>query len=301
MKGNRSSATAYLIAVSTVFLSKSLSMGHLVPARSAELSKRFISMRSRFARWLSQALVAEALRPLVDALERWTIPGIQLHYALRKRYLEEVAREALTDGIRQVVAFGAGFDTLLLRLHEGFPTAQFIEIDHPATQEIKSRALARYSLSKDNLRLIGLDLARESREGALLSSICAPTGAQTLFIAEGLLMYLDPTEVDGLLRFACQHSAQASRLAFTFMESDPQGRIAFRGSSWAVGVWLRWKGEPFKWGISRERLVDYLAARGFIVREIMSAGTLSNRYLAPDHLAHLPLADGECICVAERV
>lgn len=301
MRENKISATAYLIAISTVFLYKSRLTGNLVPAQSAYLSERFISMRSRCARWISQALVAGCFRPFVDALERWTLPGIQLHYALRKRYLEEVARDALKDGVRQVVAFGAGFDTLLLRLHETFPTAQFIEIDHPATQEIKIRTVARYNLSKDNLRFIGLDLARTSFDPGLLSSICSPSGAKTLFIAEGVLMYLEQEAVERLLLFASQRCGASSRLAFTFMESDSRGCIAFRGSSRAVTAWLRWKGEPFKWGISREQLNDYLAARGFIVREIVNSKALRRRYLAEGHPARLPLADGECICVAERI
>src|SRR5215213_11602896 len=201
MKEDTPSATAFLIARSTLFLSRDPVVGRLVPERSAELCERFVHARPRFARLFDAAMNSRLLRPLATALERATIPGLKLHYALRKRYLEEIARDALQDGFRQLVVIGAGFDTLALRLHEAFADAKFFEIDHPATQRVKRRVVETHQRTESNLQFISLDLAQGSLESGLLPSADYKPDLNTLFVAEGLLMYLVPAEVDMILQF----------------------------------------------------------------------------------------------------
>ena len=299
MKEDRPSATAYLIARSTLFLSRDPNLGRLVPQRSAELSEQFVDARPLLARWLDAAMSSSLLRPLSLAVESITIPGIKLHYALRKRYLEEIARDALRQGLGQVVVIGAGFDTLALRLHESFPETKFFEIDHPATQRVKKRVVENHQQPAPNLRFISLDLARGSLRRCLLSCADYQPETDTLFVAEGLLMYLAPAEVDLIFEFIRSHSGANSKFAFTFMETQSDGRIGFRESSRAVDAWLCLRKETFKWGRARARIGDFLADRGFVVREIANSETLRNKYLMSKQLRHLSLADGECICVSE--
>ena len=252
------------------------------------------------SRWLDRLTNSKSFRPLARALERATIPGIKLHYALRKRYLEEVAREALASGLRQVVIIGAGFDTLALRLHGMFPETEFFEVDHPATQLVKKRIVEDNHPQQANLHFIALDLERAGLEESLLTHKVYRPDADTLFIAEGLLMYLTPEEVDRLFRFTGGDGITKNRFAFTFMETQDKGRIGFRKSSRVVDAWLRLRGESFKWGIESASIKEFLAGRGFKVLKLAVAETLRNRYLTNEQFKHLPLANGECICVAER-
>jgi methyltransferase (TIGR00027 family) len=300
MRDDSPSATAYLIARSTCFLARDPTLGNFVPKLSAELSQLFIQSRYRFSDWLDRLTSSKFIRPFAQALERATIPGIKLHYALRKRYLEEAARDALANGIQQVVIIGAGFDTLALRLHETFPETEFFEVDHPATQRVKRSVVESHHQSKCNLHFVAFDLARGNLEDSLLIHAGYRPDTKALFIAEGLLMYFTPEEVSRLFRFIQTHSGRASRFAFTFMETQRDGRIAFRESSRLVDAWLRLRGESFKWGIAHERVNDYLAARGFKALELATSETLRSRYLSSKRLKQLPLADGECICLAER-
>ena len=299
MRENRPSATAYLIARSTLFLSRDPLVGQLIPEHSVTLCEQFVHARSKIARLLDAAINSRVLRPLVSALERATIPGIKLHYALRKRYLEEIVRDALSEGLRQVVIIGAGFDTLALRLHEAFPETRFFEIDHPATQCVKKRIVEKHHSPNGNLHFISLDLAHGSLEENLLCCADYQANADTLFVAEGLLMYLAPAEIDLLFQFIRNHSGRKSKFAFTFMETQSDGRIGFRESSRAVDAWLRLRGESFKWGSTRALIGDFLAARMFAAQETISSEGLRAKYLTAEHLRRLKLADGECICVAE--
>jgi methyltransferase (TIGR00027 family) len=311
MKADNPSATAYLIATSTLFMAADPAAGRLIPARAVELSAAFVAARSRVARWTQSALSRERVRPFVSALERLTIPGIQLHYALRKLYLEETARAALSacgdERIRQVVIFGAGYDTLALRLHETFPAVQFIETDHPATQRRKIHALAAHHDSRlqrpaqktPNLHFLPVDLTRQQLAATLQNFAVYRAGAPTLFIAEGLLMYLSPLEASHLFQTIRESGGARSRFAFTFMEPQANGHVNFRTRSRAVDAWLNWRGEIFKWGIERGALPSYLREHGFNLREIATDETFRRRYLEPKALAHLPLATGEYVCVAD--
>jgi methyltransferase (TIGR00027 family) len=300
MRDSKPSATAYLIARSIFFLSREPQLCNLIPEQAAELSQEFAHTQPLFSRLFDRAQNSKLLRPLARGMERAVIPGIKLHYVLRKRYLEDVASDAISNGIRQIVVIGAGFDTLTLRIHERFPEARFFEVDHPATQRVKKYVVESVRPPTKNLHFVALDLAREGLEESLLKNEKFRAGDDTLFIAEGLLMYLSTGEVDRIFEFIRSHSGSQSRFAFTFMERLAQGRIGFHKSSRAVDAWLRLRGESFKWGIEPKRVKEFLAARGFKTGEIVTASRLREKYLAAENLNHLPLAEGECICTAFR-
>lgn len=294
------SSTAYLIAGSTVFVARERAVGHLVPARSAELCARFVGARPRLAGRLLRSLAAGRLRPLGALAERLTVPGIQLHYALRKRFIEDEARAALAGGFAQVVVLGAGFDTLAARLSEEFGGARFFEADRRATQRPKAAALARHLGPRPNLFFLPLDLARQRLETALDSSPVFRRDLLTLFVAEGLLMYLAPDRVRALFRSLRASCQSAPRFVFTFMEPvPPRNRLAFRGAGRVVDAWLALRGEPFRWGATRAEVAAQLAAEDLRPRAFADADVLRRRYLDTAQLARLPLAEGECVCVAE--
>src|SRR5437773_12512753 len=87
-------------------------------------------------------------RPIAKLIERVTIPGILLHYILRKRCVAGLVRSALINGTTQVVIIGAGFDPLSFELHQDFPGARFWEIDHPATHRNTVRALPKTDVER---------------------------------------------------------------------------------------------------------------------------------------------------------
>jgi methyltransferase (TIGR00027 family) len=300
MRANQASATAYLIAESTLLTAGTPRLARFIPARAAELSARFIDLNSRGARIRQSFRDSRWGRRGLNFLEKMSIPGLRLHYALRKRFLEETARTALADGFTQMVVFGAGFDTLALRLGREFPLVHFIEVDHPATQRVKTAALDRAADRPANLRFLSLELTGPTWETDLAAGGFR-SGVRTLFMAEGLLMYFTPDQVTELFRFVRAEGGAGSRFAFTYMERRPDGRIAFRGLSRVVDLWLRIYGEPFKWGVAPGGLARFLSAEGFQVRDRATPAVFRERYLEPHGLAALPLAHGEYVCVADPV
>lgn len=299
MKADRPSATAHLIARSLVFLSGDPRIAPLLPPETVDASLRCMRAASSFTPRLVRLMGHRWFRKAVWFVERQSIPGMMFHYLLRKRLLEDIAPEALREGYQQVVVLGAGFDPLALRLSAEFPDRLFMEIDHPGTQRVKREALAERIMSGSNLVLIPLDMARESLEEGVRRAPEFHPSAQTLFIAEGLLMYLELPAVDRVFRFCRQQGGSRPRFAFTFMERVEDGRIAFRDQSRTVDAWLRRRGEPFRWGIPVPELPGYLRERGFTCCSIATPQVLRERYLTTPAQQGFPLADGDHVCLAE--
>jgi methyltransferase (TIGR00027 family) len=272
VRADRPSSTATLIAAATVLLARDRRWAHLVPGGAAEICARCL-----YGFWS----LAPRLRWLAWAAERATIPGLMLHFMLRKRRIEDAVRGALERGCRQVVVLGAGFDTLAARLAPQFPAVSFIEIDHPATQAVKRAAVER-----QNLGFVAADLARTPLQQAL-----APSAGPSVFILEGLLMYLTSQQQNALFAAIRELQPGGGDVVFTVMEPKPDGRIAFHNATWVERALLAlWK-EPFKSAVSRDALPGVLAGWGLRLRQVSD--------LAAEH-PDLVLARGEIIVHAAR-
>jgi len=195
-------------------------------------------------------------RPIAKLIERLTIPGILLHYALRKKCISELARSALASGVGQVVILGAGFDPLSSELQQDFPTVGFWEIDHPATQRDKMRACSEIGIER--VHFVAVDLSTAGLDpNALIRSGFDPA-KRTFWIAEGLLMYFPADIVSSLIRTLSSLSAPGNQLAFTFMEKQRDGHTRFDSQTKLVDWWLRRRGEPFLWGTTRSELAELI-------------------------------------------
>ena len=300
MKNDRPSSTAWLIAAGMAYLGDDPEVRALIPADAADTCGSFVKACSGRGAAFLRAMKVPMVRFLIRLLEGVALPGVLLHYVLRKRFLERAARAALTEGFHQVVILGGGFDTLALRLRKEFPDVTFMEVDHPATQAPKVTATGSTLAPGSNLKFLPVDFTREDWEEKLLKSDSFDPNAPTLFVMEGVLVYLRETQVRRVFRFVRDHRGPRSRLAFTFMEPLGSGRIDFRRCNPAVSLWLRLKSEPFRWGIDRRNLPDFLEREGFRLLEVGSPELLRRVYLKPPSLRGRPLAEGECIGVAER-
>ena len=116
--------------------------------------------------------------------------------------------------IRQVVVIGAGMDTRSYRL--SLPHVHWFEIDMPEVVSLKEQLLAEHvdssALRVKQCTRIAFNL-KESNTGDLRSVLAAHGHAAaepTLFLMEGLVMYLSPAEIralmDSLLPVAAPHS-----------------------------------------------------------------------------------------------
>ncbi len=299
MREDRPSSTAVLIAAEVALLSRDPRVAPLIAPEAGRLSRGLVSAISpTLARVLACANRA-CVRGAARLIEGCFLRGLMLHHVVRKRWIEDEVMGALRTGFRQVVVVGAGLDTLALRLSARFPGATFIEVDHPATQHAKLAALPRAWSRRANLGFVPADLSRTRLDDALAWCPLYNPLERLLFIAEGLLMYLEPARVESLLASARGPTGAVRRFIFSFVAPQPGRAADFPRATRLLRAWLRWKGEPFRWGVSTACVRDWMAERGFEAREIAGASELRRRYMLGTPAADEPLAEGEWLCRAD--
>jgi methyltransferase (TIGR00027 family) len=262
-------------------------LASVVPPESAELTRRILERESFLSRVYLRFLRYGWFRPLAFGVQRAIAPGIFLHFALRKRFIEDAVRRALADGYRQVVVLGAGLDTLSLRLHREFPEVAFVEVDHPASQAAKRRLLP--VPPGENLRFVPLDLATPDLESQLRAAI--EDEPRTVFVAEGLTMYLPEAAVRSLFAILV-HVAPATHLVFTALSLTPAGVPDFRHAHGIVHWWLAHRRESFRWGVRPADVPAFLDSLGLRLRTQAGPAELRHAHL-PESQRHRPVAEGE--------
>ncbi len=283
MKSDAASATALLVAGGVAFHSTHPQYSYLVPEEAGDMSRRWLAAAG--ARVRSGASRFD--RFLVDLSERLTVPGISLHYVLRKRAIEDLVRSAIGDGYRQLVVLGAGLDSLAIRLP---PDVRAIEIDHPATQRLKQQAGG----GGTGLELLPVDFTKESLAEALGRATTFDSNVPTVFVAEAVLLYLTDVEVRSVLEQIRTRTSRA-RVIFTFWEPRGKSSINFQNATWLADLYLRVKREPGRWAIAPKDVKQFVEESGYTLREVLLDDDYQRRYLP----APPPLARGEHIAICD--
>ena len=173
----------------------------------------------------AQAALARGMRPAHGAT-------LRTHLAARTSFFDEQVLAALAEGIEQVVILGAGYDDRALRFSA--PAVRYFEVDQPATQRDKRRRLVRIGADLGRVTLVPADFRTDDTAAALaaerwyrnLAEQLAAAGhdAETpsLFICEGLLIYLDEDTSLRLLVALRSRSSATSRLAAS-LATHPDG------------------------------------------------------------------------------
>jgi methyltransferase (TIGR00027 family) len=128
----------------------------------------------------------------------------------RTQFFDDRVLAALSAGIRQVVILGAGYDDRALRFRS--PGVRFFELDHPVTQQDKRRRL-RAMPARDRGPVLAPADFRHDDVTAVLQACGHAADQPTLFLCEGLLVYLDRPTCLRLLRAARTRAAEDSQLA----------------------------------------------------------------------------------------
>jgi methyltransferase (TIGR00027 family) len=287
----QASRTALLIAASLLLLRHDANYSRLVSKTSADLCTHVLEKHSSQTLLLLKIVRQTWFQPMAKLLERITIPGILLHYALRKKCIRELLRSTLAEGIAQVVIVGAGFDSLSSELQREFPMARFWEIDHPATQRLKVRACSEIGIER--VHFVPNDLTAAGLDPQRLIASGFDSAKPTFWIAEGLLMYFPAKVVSSLMRTLGSLSAPGSQVALTFMEQQRDGHSRFHSQTKLVTWWLRSRGEPFLWGTTRSEIGEFI--QPWRVIRFFDHNDLRN---IESEFADEVIAKGEVICLA---
>jgi len=293
VKEDQASITAYTVLQGVLFTATKPGFEALVDQSTREACRKVLSASAEGKKRLRQ-LDSPLFRTLAPLMEKAVLPGITLHYVLRKRYIRDAVEKAIAEGFTQVVNLGAGFDTLAWELHSRFPGVNFIEIDHPATSEQKQKILA--ADTGDNLHLLEVDFSKTDAKGALSNFSGFDASRSTFYICEGVLMYLKLPDVERLFKGMKELTNTCTRFVFSCV-APMSGKETNCG--WLLRLYLMIKSEPLNWEIEQHAVEAFVDAQGYKLLDLAGTDQLKNRYLSS--LRHGTLHRGEYLVQADLI
>jgi methyltransferase (TIGR00027 family) len=110
----------------------------------------------------------------INQMDRIT-PGIYGAQICRTRYIDDAVRDALSQGIDQLVILGAGFDSRPYRL-PGIERVMVFEVDLPSVQDVKKKGIQKYlGRLPEYVTFIPIDFDRQTLEEAFAGSAFDPS------------------------------------------------------------------------------------------------------------------------------
>lgn len=221
-------------------------------------------------------------------------PGAIEFIITRERYIDDFLKDCLSEELEQVVILGAGFDTRAYRI-PGIETVQVFEIDHPATQEVKLKRLKKViDPLPTHVSFIPVDFNTQTLAERLFASGYNEY-AKTLFIWQGVTMYLSKEGVDSTLAFIANNSGTGSMVIFDYFYNETLEEMKMK----TTGRITRTIGESLTFGIDKGRIEPFLTQRGFC--DICNADTEELNRLYFTGLKAFPVISIGAAIVSARV
>lgn len=214
---------------------------------------------TRYSDPTALALLPDESRELVQRM-RAGKPARNVRERLSYAHLERlsammVARTlAIDDAIvaaaaPQLVILGAGLDGRAWRMPELHDTVVY-EVDHPDTQRDKRARTGSLAASAREIRFVPVDFTRDSLDVALAGA-GHDSDRPTMWVWEGVVMYLTIPEIEASLAVIARRSAKGSRLAVLYTQRTALSKV--------VSEVVRKIGEPFRSTLNEEQMRALLA------------------------------------------
>lgn len=226
---------------------------------------------NRFLHWIFVRKKLGHLRPV----HGWILS--------RSKYAEEKLHEFIRNGGTQYVQIGAGFDSISLRQPTWLGATKVFELDHPATQALKAKRVARIaSPGSVAVEYVAVDLESESICERLKNSSLDPS-LPAFFSWLGVIYYLTSTAIENTLLSVHSAAAASSELVFDYLqpESDvPESKRATYTRTRAMTASL---GEPYQSFHSRSTLKLLASRCGYQDSQILTDSEIENHLLCSRH------------------
>ncbi|VVB69127.1 Leucine carboxyl methyltransferase [uncultured archaeon] len=189
-------------------------------------------------------------------------PGLGNSIRARVRYFDDFVMTSLKEGLEQMVILGAGYDTRAHRI-EGLNKIRIFEVDHPDTQDVKIEKIKKiFGGLPEHVVYVPVDFESEDLGMKLLEKGYNKS-QKTLFVMEGLVMYIPPKAVDETLSFIVRNSGEGSCIIFDYYPQSVVDGTSELEAAKNIRNFVISQGEPLQFGIEEGAVEAFLKRRGF--------------------------------------
>lgn len=204
--------------------------------------------------------------------------GVYEYVVARTKYIDAVVEDCLAAGFGQVVLLGAGFDSRAVRFHDRNPGAVFFELDAGITQAAKIAQLKKRNIAvPESLQFIAIDFDRQSM-AERLKAHGFQVGGKSLFILEGLIMYLQAEAIRDTFATIRALSGPAGLAVFDFIYSSVLRRENTLYGEKALYDRVNRFGEAWRFGIEAGGVDEFARSMGLKLSALKTAGDLERDY-----------------------
>ena len=203
----------------------------------------------------------EEAKVKIEQMEK-LFPGLSSSIMARVRYFDEFTKKSIAEGIEQLIVLGAGYDTRAYRIEE-LKYIKVFEVDHPNTQNFKIQKIMEiFGSLQGHIVYVPVDFETETFGQKLFDNGYDPS-KKTLFIMEGLTMYIPLKAVAETLKFIVENSGKGSHVIFDYYPESVVDGTCKLGIGTNIRNHVAEQGEPLQFGIKEEKIEDFLTEFGF--------------------------------------
>ncbi len=209
---------------------------------------------------------------------RYSPKGIYEYVIARTKYVDQVFKSAVEHGAEQILILGAGYDSRGIRLLPPESGTRVYEMDTKGLQNGKIKQLEKRGIHKpENNIYVPIDFQTEDVKSKLLESGYS-FRKKTLFIAEGLIMYLSAKSVDQLFDIFHECSAVDNLVLFDYVYGSVlRKENRYYGERDIVHT-VEKSGEKWTFGIEEREIERFLTSHGFELMEELDPPSIEERY-----------------------
>jgi methyltransferase (TIGR00027 family) len=189
-------------------------------------------------------------------------PGVIGFLMARERYIDDVLQNYLKEDLQQLVILGAGYDSRAYRFDLPGRMKTF-EVDHPITQADKLKKVQQvFGRIPAHVTYVAVDFNTQTLTERLLASGYDPN-LISLFIWQGVTMYLTPEGVDATLAFVVKNAAAGSAIVFDYIYRAVIDGSQKQNEITNMRRYRFMTGEGLTFGIPEGSVEVFLRQRGF--------------------------------------
>lgn len=191
------------------------------------------------------------------------MPGVNGAIVARIKFIDTVLADCIDKDLEQLVIIGAGYDTRAYRIDGVKENMQVFEVDHPVTQEVKVAIIKQlFDRLPEHVTYVPVAFGVDRLDQKLMDNGYRPE-LKTLFIIEGLLMYIPAPAVEGLLAFITAASAPGSAIVADYFDTSVVEGTSSLTEARALKAFVEKEGSALHFGIGENEPEAFFRQRGF--------------------------------------
>lgn len=206
-------------------------------------------------------------------------PGSYEYITARTKLFDDLFIKEIEKNIPQIVFLGAGYDTRSFRFHEFLGKTKIFELDAQTTQNEKIRLLKKNKIDiPENLTFVPINFILDDLNKILLKA-GYDSSKRTLFIWEGVSMYITEEAVNETLSFIKHKAGKESIVAFDYLYSSViRNECTYYGAKEIAAI-VKARGESFTFGIEEGKIEEFLKDKGFTLKAHYTPAEFEKKYL----------------------